>query len=134
MEKETNTLNARIKAQQSICDRNRKLLKKLTDDLFVLETEPECKALIGKCFRYRNSCGKKEEGWWLYTKVLSYNPKDKQLTLLRFEWKSCGTIEIQPKNERFISNPLTDYILEEPITIAEFNAELAKIKKLINKL
>jgi len=51
--------------------------------------------LIGKCYRYRNSFGNENEGWWLYIRVLEI--EDGNLIVHRFQTDRNGRIEIEPR-------------------------------------
>lgn len=51
--------------------------------------------LIGKCYRYRNSFGNENKGWWLYIQVLEL--EDGNLIVHRFQTDSNGRIEVEPR-------------------------------------
>ncbi len=42
---------------------------------FTAKHYPECKAFEGRYFKYRNSYGGDNKGWWLYTKVVEVKPE-----------------------------------------------------------
>lgn len=53
-------------------------------------------ALVGKCFKYRNSysCPGPDDYWWMYAQVL--RAKDGSLRALRFQTDRDGKVEVEP--------------------------------------
>lgn len=74
------------------------------------EQSAEAKALVGKCFKYRNNYGSDCPGWWLYSKVtkageywpicFSFEETSRQMIEVKYEDHYHGTgnwKEITPK-------------------------------------
>lgn len=90
--------------------------KAFEDLLWVNETLPELVAMIGSCFKCRNSysCPKTEEDyWWIYYKVIGIDPSDRQLITEMFQecvpyGSHCVKIEFETRTEyphHFIGSP-----------------------------
>lgn len=58
------------------------------------EQSKEAQALVGSHFKYRNTYGSGDQGWWLYAKV--YAVKDGCVVAHRFQTTSRKTHEIEP--------------------------------------
>ena len=85
-------------------------------------------ALVGKCFKYRNSSGSGEK-WWLYLKITAVD--DGNLRAFEFQQYSNGEIHIQPNDLIYHGRNLTEdggYIEIKP---AELQREWVKIRDLI---
>lgn len=82
-----------------------------------IESEKRNAALVGRCFRYRNSysCPEPWEKWWLYVKVTGV--RGNYLETFRFQDDLQGHIEIESQSW---SSP---NLVGEEITLEEFQAE-----------
>lgn len=96
-------------------------LMRLKDD----EILAESKALVGKCFKYRNcySCPKPDEYWWLYVKVTGVG--DYWPITFQFQTDKDGKIEVEVSKHHSRLSGYTE------ITDAEFNREWRKVQKRI---
>ncbi len=118
-----------IKYHEGLRDANVKKVNGLKDSIYKLQIESKMKAMVGRCFKYRNSYGSHSEDWWLYARVIGY--KNKTLTVCRFEITSINQIEINTSEEVINLDPLKHHLFQIPITKKQFNANLNRtIKKL----
>ena len=123
------TLEEEIEYYKVNCKVNHKRINQLNDLIFKIKTEPKMKAMIGRCFKYRNNYSATCPGWWLYTKVIGR--KNKTLTVCRFQITSIGNIEINIIDEVINIDPLKHHLFQISITKKQFNANLnTTIKKL----
>ncbi len=83
--------------------------------------------LRGKCFRYRNSYGPSDQGWWLYMRVDSVE-KDGGFRGLSFQTDSSGTITIMP--DKWHMSLLDGY---SEITVAQFNKAFGAMQQKAKK-
>lgn len=93
------------------------------------ETLNESKALVGRCFKYRNcySCPQTDaDYWWLYLKVVKvggYWP-----IAFQFQTDKDGRIEIETRSHH---TRLSGYV---EISAKEFNAAWRKVQKRVKAL
>ena len=85
-------------------------------------------ALVGKCFRYRNSYGGGYPSWWLYAKVTDTG--DWRPQCFTFELTSRNKVEIDLKSDHNV-HPGNGW---QEITAKQFNAEWRKVQKRLCKL
>jgi hypothetical protein len=122
-------IDAEIEKQQKKVSSARKALVSAENKKFKLITEPKLKAMVGKCFKCRDSYGGGLPDWWLYTKVVGY--KDQSLIVCTYELTSTNRIEVEINEKRFRANPEGDLLFEVPITKKQFNAAINRgIKKM----
>lgn len=132
MDKEA-ILKAQIEVVKAQLFSEKECLKKLQNQLFELEQTPKLKALMGKCYRYRNSCG--AESWWLYSKVIGYNSRERELIICSYEVHPEGSIHIEISNQRVGSDVGEDYwLFQEPITRKQFDANLNRAIEHLEKM
>ncbi len=89
------------------------------------ERDAENRALIGKCFKYRNSYSEGQK-WWLYQRVVSV--KGGMVNIFGFETDIRGKIEI------YVEKHMWAHTLGQAISLGEFRtawrATMRKIEKL----
>lgn len=95
------------------------------------EKLPEHKKLIGRCFKYRNSYGSGDKGWWLYGKVVGVSqgycgPDDVFVAMRKIQ--KCTYKKISFEDKCSMGGERLDGWIE--ISESEFNKQK---KKLINE-
>ena len=132
--KQAEELKEQIEALENQRVAIHKKLNQLKPQIYRLETEPAVKKLIGQCFKYRNSYGSGRKDWWLYSKVLGYNPRNQQLIICSYQRTSLEIIEIRVREERFCIDALKDHLLQTPVTSKQFDAVLNRATKELEKM
>ena len=79
-------------------------------------------ALVGKTFRYRNSYGTPDEGWWLYGRVTG--AEDGNVNMFRFQTDCHGRREREPAHTSLSERRLEGW---KEIPADEFEAEWRKL-------
>lgn len=131
---ETGLLKHQIATKEGERQALTKDIQQLESQLYALQIDPHMQAMVGKCFKYRNSYGKSEQDWWLYVKVTGYRPKNRSLVMSHYQKTSQGHIEITPHEETFSTNPLHYHLFQVPITLKAFNASIAGAIKELEKM
>lgn len=96
------------------------------------EVEDRNRALIGKCFKYRNSysCPRSDEDyWWMYLKVLGASGTSLQIWC--FDTDKYGKIQIEPDSR--IAHECIQIGYHE-IPLSEFNAAWQATMEKLEKL
>ena len=109
-----------------------KEINRLESQIYKSETEPKVKAMIGKCFKCRNSYGSSSPSWWLYSKVIGY--KGGYLVICRYQKASDGRIEITRREQAFTIDPLKHHLFEIPITPKQFDTRLDRAIKELEEM
>lgn len=122
----------------------RKLVMKKTEEQLLAEMAPlqaelrkrrdekalaEARALVGKCFKYRNcySCPQEESDyWWLYSKVTGVG--DYSARAFRFQTDKYGKTEV----EWNVRQPSTGGYIE--ISAKEFNAAWREVQRRVARM
>lgn len=103
---------------------------RIRDEIQVIETElrrAENEKLVGNCYKYRNSYGNGDPGWWLFLKIKSLSDCG-ELIVDSFQVCSYGKFEFTSEQLRFNTE---NYI---SITSAEYNKELKKFLAKLQKV
>jgi hypothetical protein len=82
-------------------------------DITDKETEAKTKALVGECFRFRNSYGSGEK-WWLYRIVTGVNGRN--VYTFEFQKTANGEHRIEPRTVQWMGLDKED----KPISRKEF--------------
>lgn len=72
-------------------------IEKLRNELYEFteaERRAAVNALVGRCFRYRNSYGGDSESWWLYG-IVRPVADAREVSMLQFEWTSAEEVKVQ---------------------------------------
>ncbi|KKN75921.1 hypothetical protein LCGC14_0376290 [marine sediment metagenome] len=137
MKKEIKKLQEQISAQEQQRVGIGEKIQRLKSKMYQLEVDPKMQAMIGKCFKCRNSYGANQKDWWLYSKVIDYEPQNKLLVVCTYQRTSMDNINIWIKRPIFSISPLDYRLFEVPITTKQFDVclnraieELEKMKEL----
>lgn len=87
------------------------------------ELDPAAKALVGKCFKYRNSYGVGSEDWWMYVRVIDAKHY-MDIRCLVAQRTSRNSIEI--RQETFVMGSLKSDGYQR-ITRRQFNSAVRRI-------
>lgn len=108
--------------------------QRLNAQIHRIDIEPKLKAMVGRCFKYRNSYGSNQKDWWLYVKVIGYNQQYQQLATCTYQRTSLQRIEIVTEEIRYTTNPLDDHLFQIPISPKQFNTILSRAIKELEKM
>jgi len=103
---------------------------KLIDEISEQEDNLKMPALIkkhvGKFYKYRNSFGNKENGWWMYSHCIGVNNSNEGI---------FNTFQVSPDRCEFKIKDLTGFHLcERLITKREYTAAFRKFLAAVNRL
>ena len=98
-------------------------LSNLEDKKYEEDEEPKLKALVGKCFKYRNSYGS-GDAWWIYVEVVGH---DGPHLIVNTCEKTCDK-KIIIEFEQMLFG---DHLIQIPCSRNEFKAG---VKRIIKKL
>lgn len=118
-------MNNKLSRKEELRKELNKIEEKEFKDIITAEFPKLRDLVLDKYFKYRNSYGGDNKGWWLYRKVTDINPSDVYLLSnneptarckgFSFEIRTNGEISIQQKDDTYI------HILGQEITEREFN-------------
>lgn len=110
-------------------------LRKKICQLEEMELAPKRKALLGKCFKYRNCYSlpeKPSDYWFLYLRVMAISGST--AICQKFQIDKDGKLELDLRHRKFHPEGLiTDGSNYIPISEAEFLRAKRRIKRLVNK-
>lgn len=97
---------------------------------------PQMRACVGRCFKYRNSYGGSDGGWWLYTKIIGFDEKAFAFDTVQFQLTTARRIEIEYR--RHFNYEQRNYFTEHnrtylPISKSEYNAARRRLLKFVSK-
>ncbi len=106
--------------------------RKIRDRIIAIEQREKAeraKALVGKCFRYRNcySCPQKpSDYWWLYVRVDGVT-RYGEVRMTSFQQDTHGDIVIK-RGERGMTDLVSGGGGYQPITVRAFNSAMRKMR------
>ena len=89
------------------------------------KAEKRNKKLLGKCFKFRNSYGGNDDGWWLYSIVTKATAS---LEVFKFQTDCNGAIEIESDRYWYAHDGYA------PISREEFDTAWAKLVEEITSI
>lgn len=111
---------------KKLVEEYRKYLYEVQNKIKIIEEGPLAEALVGQCFKYRNSYGNGNKGWWLYRRIVKVH-NNTDLLIETFQEAQYGKIEFEKNVHAYVYQFKSDV----PIPLKEY---LAAEKRLLNKM
>ena len=118
-----------LKRKQKTYYKIRDEISRLEDKIFKEEQLPKMKEYVGRCFKFRNSLGDDNQ-WGLYIKVIGI--KGTGFLIAQYQKDYRGVVQITPSETTYYNS--REWLFEIPITLKQFNAEINKGIKYLEKI
>jgi hypothetical protein len=108
----------------------RQLLEEERDEV----ARPKLRAMLGKCFRFRNAYSGSEK-WWLYAKIVGFDEKNMTFTVVQWEHPTRQSLEFRYE-QSYNYNGKSRYGVDgwEPVSGQEYEREKRKMLTFVNTL